>query len=367
LKASRIACTPKNKAATVNKFLVKDDFGCEYILSFKIRKGKGYLINGEIDCSDSKEATKLTSTTTTGKSLLTETTKSTLAITETSEKPGNSEVPSLNCGCSCDCPEDGSDCACTCDCPRALVTAPPRCAQGFVKICPMKSPVCPENSREVCPPNAQRPQQPNTNEITDRKLTVAAKSVMIGERTYKCSISISHGCVTTLTTTIKCSPGKPKARGTLQFSKDGYTFLVEFQTPSKVIKTELIGVPCPKCSCKSSLCDPPCPTKGSASTITTSTKATEKFERNSTTNSAETTEEKVHTTTNTPESTTPQAEATEGITTEYPPKNNRWGTDDGCSCVPNFMLFFSERFMMQKNYQDNGFLASCFCIEEDDI
>ena len=146
---------------------------------------------------------------------------------------------------------------------------------------------------------------------------------------YKCSISISHGCVTTLTTTIKCSPGKPKAKGVLQFSKDGYTFIVEFQTPSKAIRTELIGVPCPKCSCKSSLCDPPCPTKANTSTITTSTKTTETIERNSTNSLAETTENKVVTATNPPETTTRQTEATEGTTTENLPKNNRWGTDDG--------------------------------------
>ena len=168
LKASRIACTPKNKAAAVNKVLVKDDFGCEYFLTFKIRKGKGYLSNGEVNCSDSKEATNLITTTTTEKNMLTETTKSTTVTTEASKEPETSEMPSLNCGCSCDCPEDGSDCACTCDCPRALVTAPPRCAQGFVKICPIKSSVCPENSREVCPPNAQRPQQLNIKEVTNR-------------------------------------------------------------------------------------------------------------------------------------------------------------------------------------------------------
>ena len=37
----------------------------------------------------------------------------------------------------------------------------------------------------------------------------------------------------------------------------------------------------------------------------------------------------------------------------------------GCSCIPNFMLFFSQRFLMQKNYEDNGFLATCYCVEEE--
>ena len=90
-------------------------------------------------------------------------------------------------------------------------------------------------------------------------LTTVTETVKISGKTFKCAISVSHGCVKTLRTNIKCSPGKPKVKGGILFTKDGYTFQVDFHTPSKVIQSELLGVPCPKCSCKSSLCSPACP------------------------------------------------------------------------------------------------------------
>ena len=107
-------------------------------------------------------------------------------------------------------------------------------------------------------------------------LTTVTKTVKISGRSFKCAISISHGCVTTLSTNIKCSPGKPKLKGSIRFGKDGYMFQVDFQTPNKVLKASLLGVPCPKCSCKSSLCSPPCPSSHSNnSTSTPAQKTTE--------------------------------------------------------------------------------------------
>merc|ERR1712123_314569 len=104
-------------------------------------------------------------------------------------------------------------------------------------------------------------------EVSDRMLTAVTKTVKISGKTFKCAISISHGCITTLSSSIKCSPGKPKLKGGIRFSKDGYTFEVDFQTPSKVIQAKILGVPCPKCSCKSELCSPPCPAISSNTTL----------------------------------------------------------------------------------------------------
>ena len=138
-------------------------------------------------------------------------------------------------------------------------------------------------------------------------LTTVTKTVKISGKTFKCAISVSHGCVTTLSTNIKCSPGKPKVKGGILFTKDGYTFQVDFQTPSKVIQSKLLGVPCPKCSCKSSLCSPACPTvSGPGTTTEGQEEGTVETEESTTTDNLEstTTDKSESTTTDKSESTT---------------------------------------------------------------
>jgi len=389
-KESSVSCNPKNKMVIANNVRLTAENGCTFVVSFKTRNGKVLDLKGASDCpvANTKEPTTTTGQTTT----LTEgtstdgqnTTLPNVGLGAFTSTPAPSEVKELECGCRCDCPEDGSvDCSCVCDCPRALVSAPPTCAQGFTKVCPMRKAVCPENMQELCPPNAEKPEETeevDEGEVSDRTLTVVSKTVTISGKTFKCAISVSHGCVTTLTTTVKCSPGKPKSKGSIKFTKNGYTFQVDFQTPSKVIKTQLLGVPCPKCSCKSKLCSPPCQTNPSKTketttkeTITTTeaetTDQTTTIENQPTTKGLETTTESETTSTES-ETTTEEAETTTFTRTPFSSEANigfsqQGYSDEGCSCVPNFILFFSQHFLLQKNYQDNGFLSACYCVEEE--
>merc|ERR1712179_450327 len=329
---SSISCNPRNKAASVKDLSLTADDGCSFLLSFRIKKGKGLGIGGSVGCPI----------------------PSTTAVLNTSSELGSETLdtttvdPTPPCGCSCDCPDDGSDCDCLCDCPAALVSAPPACSPGFTKICPRTGSACPDNMQELCPPMAGE-ELVGEEEVQDRILTTVTKTVKISGKNFKCAISISHGCVTTLSSNIKCSPGKPKLKGSIRFGKDGYTFQVDFQTPNKVLKASLLGVPCPKCSCKSSLCSPPCPSSSYSNSTTSPA-------QNNTEEGTQGTEEG---TTQGPGSSTP------GTTSSSPgsPAHREY-SDEGCSCVPSFMIFFSQMFFMQKNYQDNGFLSTCYCVQE---
>jgi len=339
---SSISCNPRNKAATVKDLSLTADDGCSFLLSFRIKKGKGLGIGGSVECPTLSTAAVTNTTSEVGSETVGPTT-----VTVAPTPPHT--LPALPCGCSCDCPDDGSDCDCVCDCPAALISAPPACSQGFTKICPRMGPACPDNMEELCPPMAGPGEEPvGEEEVQDRILTTVTKTVKISGRSFKCAISISHGCVTTLSTNIKCSPGKPKLKGSIRFGKDGYMFQVDFQTPNKVLKASLLGVPCPKCSCKSSLCSPPCPSSHSNnSTSTPAQKTTE--------GGTQGTEQG---TTQRPGSSSP------GTTSTTPgAPTHRDYSDEGCSCVPSFMVFFSQMFFMQKNYQDNGFLSTCYCVQ----
>jgi hypothetical protein len=203
--------------------------------------------------------------------------------------------------------------------------------------------------QELCPPQPgkQEGEQAGEEEVSDRILTVVTKTVKISGKSFKCAISISHGCVTTLTTNIQCSPGKPKLKGSIRFGKDGYTFEVDFQTPSKVLKASLIGVPCPKCPCKSPMCSPPCPTSTSNTTTASPTTSTEEAMTKVSEGGTES-----------------GSTATAGSTSSAPGPGQREYSDEGCSCVPNFMLFFSQQLFLQKSYQDNGFVSTCYCLQE---
>ena len=179
-------------------------------------------------------------------------------------------------------------------------------------------------------------------------LTTVTKTVKISGKTFKCAISVSHGCVKTLTTNIKCSPGKPKVKGGILFTKDGYTFQVDFQTPSKVIQSKLLGVPCPKCSCKSSLCSPACPTvSGPGTTTEGQEEGTVETEESTTAdNSESTTTDKSETTTTDRETTTAGSETTSEDPTSSAPSetgqgsSQRGSSDEGkitfhvCSLIP---------------------------------
>ena len=162
---SSITCNPKNKVATVNQVRLRGENGCNFVLSFKMRKGKGLSMAGTVECP----VTTVTEPQTTD-GVTTTTNTETVELT-TESMTTVPEVEALKCGCSCDCPEDGRDCDCTCDCPKALVTAPPTCSPGFSKVCPMQQNTCPGKMKELCPPGALRQEgeeETEVEEVSDR-------------------------------------------------------------------------------------------------------------------------------------------------------------------------------------------------------
>merc|ERR1719186_1231474 len=112
-KESSVSCNPKNKMVIANNVRLTAENGCTFVVSFKTRNGKVLDLKGASDCP---VATTKEPTTTTGQiTTLTDgtstdgqnTTFPNVGLGAFTSTPAPSEVKVLECGCHCDCPEEG--------------------------------------------------------------------------------------------------------------------------------------------------------------------------------------------------------------------------------------------------------------------
>jgi len=207
----------------------------------------------------------------------------------------------MTCDCNCNCPNLGEDCDCNCGCPMQG-TGPDLgdgCAPGYTRICPRRGIFCPDDMMDLCPEDmlGNLPLEPidmtrgETRAVTmESKVT---KNIKISGTTFSCKITMSHtySDVKLGQSDIKCSPSSPGGLTAKQveFSANGYTFKINANiNPTKLLSAKIVSAP------------------------------------------------KTTTTTTTTTSTTTTSTTTTSTTTTL-------FNYDGCTCLPDFVLYFSHQ------------------------